>query len=416
MNKKKYFVESKLAIYFIGKVISAFIMLLSIPLYIKWFGQIQYGHYILAYTTFLVFLSGSLGWLNHALIKHYSLFKNNNRFKLKVETIVFRTSVLSSVLLCVLLYITKQLSISTIPIVFFGFIAGCFYLNELVFTQVKYNAFSFIISEFIRISVCLLIVFLLFRLTEFSSEKILFAGISLSYVLGYLYQTKLKLPSFNVVKGNHLDIKMLKKFLTYGLPIGVWMALTPSSNTLDRYVLSSYMGAAALTQYTAIYDIVFKIFTQLVTPIATIIQPILMQNYNDKNEVEYVRIRNKAAMYLLILFVPTILAFSLFDDFIIVDYLGFEEEHVINKLKKIVIPIALSSLIWQIAILLQRKIEASGKSYLVTIAMIFVVLTSAALSMFFLSKFDYSILGYISLFSSIIYLSTICFLIKRNEV
>ena len=43
------------------------------------------------------------------------------------------------------------------------------------------------------------------------------------------------------------------------------------------------MGAAALTQYTAVYDVVFKVFTQLATPVATIIQPLLMQNYNNKN-------------------------------------------------------------------------------------------------------------------------------------
>ena len=89
MKNKKYFIESKLAIYLIGKIITAVITLLSIPLYINWFGEVRYGEYILAYTTFLVFLSGSLGWLNHALIKHYTLFKDNYLFKEKFKLLSY---------------------------------------------------------------------------------------------------------------------------------------------------------------------------------------------------------------------------------------------------------------------------------------------------------------------------------------
>ena len=300
------------------------------------------------------------------------------------------------------------------PIIFLGFIFGCFYLNELIFTQVNYKAFKFVISEFLRLSVCLLLVYLLNQSTSFSSEKVLFLGVLLSYFIGYFYQTKLKLPNLSIMSNKYFDRNIFRQFLSYGLPIGIWMALTPSSNTIDRYIISSYMGAAALTQYTAVYDVVFKVFTQLATPVATIIQPLLMQNYNNKNTHGYMRIRNKAALYLLILFLPSISMFILIDDFIITKYLGFKDLSVINKLKKIVIPIALSSLIWQIAILLQRKIEASGRSYLVTIAMLLAVSLSALLTIIFLPKYDYGILGYISLITSLVYLIIIYFLIRKK--
>ena len=414
MKNKKYFIESKLAIYLIGKIITAVITLLSIPLYINWFGEVRYGEYILAYTTFLVFLSGSLGWLNHALIKHYTLFKDNYLFKEKIQTIVLWTSLISATFLCVLLNFSEQVKFSTVPIIFLGFIFGCFYLNELIFTQVNYKAFKFVISEFLRLSVCLLLVYLLNQSTSFSSEKVLFLGVLLSYFIGYFYQTKLKLPNLSIMSNKYFDRNIFRQFLSYGLPIGIWMALTPSSNTIDRYIISSYMGAAALTQYTAVYDVVFKVFTQLATPVATIIQPLLMQNYNNKNTHGYMRIRNKAALYLLILFLPSISMFILIDDFIITKYLGFKDLSVINKLKKIVIPIALSSLIWQIAILLQRKIEASGRSYLVTIAMLLAVSLSALLTIIFLPKYDYGILGYISLITSLVYLIIIYFLIRKK--
>lgn len=411
--KKNYFVEYKLMIYFFGKIISALITLLSIPLFIRWFGEENYGKYVIAYTTFLVFLSAFLGWLNQAVIKYYSNYKNEPDFFYKIENIVFKIAIIGSCILGLTLFFTKQVEVSTLILIILSFIIACFYTNRLIFTQVDYDAKRFVFSEFIRLSSSLIIIFLLKNVFIIDAEKTLFTGILLSFVFGYLYLSKFKLPSSKIFKNNFFDKHIFKNFLIYGFPIGIWMALSPSSNTVDRYVLSSYMGVVAIAQYTAVYDIVFKVFTQLATPIATIIQPMLMNTHNEGNNKEYKKIRNKALLFILVLFLPTITILMVFSDYIIINYLGFKNEDVVKNLKMVILPIALSSLIWQLAILIQRKIEAIGKSYIVTLAMIFVTLISILMSVLFIPKYGYVSLGYIALLVSSLYVFIILIINKK---
>lgn len=412
MNKK-YFVEKKLLIYFFGKIISAIITLLSIPLYIRWFGEENYGKYVIAYTTFLVFLSATLGWLNQAVIKYYSNYKNQPNFFSKIENIVFKIAMIGCGVLGLTLFFTNQVATSTLILVILAFITACFYTNRLIFTQVNYDAKRFVFSEFIRLSSSLLIIFILKTFFIIDAEKILFIGILSSFVFGYFYLSKFKLPSNKIFKNSFYDKDIFNSFLIYGFPIGIWMALSPSSNTVDRYILSSYMGVVAIAQYTAVYDIVFKVFTQLATPIATIIQPMLMNTYNEGDNDKYKKIRNKAFLFILVLFLPTITILMVFSDYIIINYLGFKNEDVVKNLKMVILPIALSSLIWQLAILIQRKIEAIGKSYIVTLAMIFVTLISILMSVLFIPKCGYVSLGYIALLASSLYLIIILIINKK---
>jgi len=414
--KNKYFLEKKLFVYFFGKIFSALILLISIPLFIRWFGEHDYGKFILAYTTFLIFLSATIGWINQSVIKFYGSYKQETEdFFLKVEAIVLRVSFISTVLLIFVLFITNQVSAEVLPFVAIAFFVACFYTNRLVFEQIKYNALRYVVAEFIRLTTYFIIAFLFFNFTSLNATHILFASLMFSFVVGFFYLSKGKTLDVKIFQSISFDRQFLKSFAVYGIPIGIWMSLSPSSNTVDRYILNSYMGSVALTQYTAVYDIIFKIFTQLATPVATIIQPMLMNSYNDSNHEVFKKIRNKALMYLLCLFIPTITIVVLFDDFIIKSYLGFKDDLVVSNLKNIILPIAVSSLIWQIAILFQRKIEASGRSLIVTASMMVVIVISAILSVVFLPIYGYKVLGYIALFTSILYLLIILYISKNHE-
>ncbi|WP_282070213.1 lipopolysaccharide biosynthesis protein [Olleya namhaensis] len=413
LKNRDFFIERKLIVYFFGKALSSIVTLASIPLFIKWFGDENYGNYIVAYTTFLIFLSGTLGWLNHATIKHYGEYKDDEDFEIKIKLIVSRIFIFGSILLSLILLLSKQIEYSTLPFIIIAYLFSCFYTNELVFTKVKYKAKKYAISEFLRLSSGFLVIFLIKNLNFLDAEKKLFIGIMVSFIIGFLYISNGTFLPFKKLLNTEFDKSLFKKFLIYGIPIGIWMAMSPSSNGVDRYVLNSYLGAVAVAQYTAVYDVIFKVFTQLSTPIATIIQPMLMNFYNEGNMASFKKTMNKSVVYLSLLFIPVFFIVNYFGDYILSNYLGFKDEQVLKDLKMTIIPIALSSFIWQLAILIQRRIEATGKSYLVTILMIIAILFSAIMSYIIIPIYGYAYLGYVALVTSIFYFLLILFLNKK---
>lgn len=408
--KTKYKLEFNFIIYLIGKVISAGVMIGSIPLFIRYFGVKEYGDFILFYTTFLMLFAGSTGWVVQGILRFYTLENNKEKIREEINQMVL-SSFAFSVLILAGVFIYYGADILLLLIAVCSLFFSLFYTSKITIEQALLKSKNYIITDIIRVLSFLLVpLSIKYFMPSVSAINALFSGVLFSYLIGTLWLSKFRIiiPSVRF-RGK---TRWRKIFLKYGLPLSLWMMFSPTTNGVDRYIIEYSLGTIMLAKYAAIFDIVFKIFSSIAIPFNNIVQPMLIQNYNEKNHSEYKKTVNKVLVYLTIVFLFFISGVILLQDFIICKYLGFCDQTML--LSKLIIPLAFSSYIWQIAILLQKSIEVSNKTIEMTIYMLIVVLVIVFLGIIFVPLYGLLASAYISLLGAIIYLILIIHGTKKH--
>ncbi|MDT0620506.1 lipopolysaccharide biosynthesis protein [Croceitalea vernalis] len=407
---RKYFLEKNFLIYLTGKGASALISIASIPLFIRIYGAANYGSFVLIYSFFLMALSLSNGWINQAMIRFFHADENQYYFLKDLKKLTLISAlIIGSILVCLLYF--KYSGIITLIIIFLCFILGSIYTFKLVENQTVMQPKNVVFAEVLRLSFFLGIPYLLYYLDWGTFMYQLFFGILLGYTAAFLFLKSKEKTSF--VSENRKKTS-IKEIATYGIPLSIWMVFSPTTNGVDRYLIEYYLGAIALAQYSAVYDIVFKVFSQLSIPLNSIVQPLLMYAHNKKENKIFSKTIGKAALYLLIIFIVIFSLFSFFKELIIVQYLGFDDREVINQLKLVFEPLIISSFIWQIGILLQKRLEVQNKTLTMAILMLLSVSLSVLASIWLIPIYGFIASAYLMLLTSILYSSLVLFMIYRK--
>ena len=406
----KYKLEFNFIIYLVGKIISAGVIIGSIPLFIKYFGIKVYGEFIYFYTSFLMLFAGSTGWIVQGILRFYTLENNRKKMKQEIDQMSFRSFLVSS-LIIVGFFIYSKADAILIALAVLSLFFSLFYTTKLTIEQALLKSTNYIIADISRsLSFLATPLIIYYAFPYLNGLHVLFFGVLLSYItsLMILSNFKIVIPKFNL----NFKMRWSKIFLKYGLPLSIWLFFSPTTNGADRYVIEFSIGTILLAKYTAIFDIVFKMFSSLATPFNAIAQPLLIKNYNDRDFSEYRKTMYKSILYLTGIFVIFLMVVLIFQKFIICKYLNFCGDY--DLLSKLIIPFATSSYIWQIAVLLQKNMEVSNKTIEMTIYMLIVVTVIIVLGIIFVPI--YGLLGsaYISLLASIIYFALIIYGTKKH--
>lgn len=391
--------EANFMIYLFGKIVSAGVALSSIPIFMKAFGVEKYGQFIFLYTTFLMIISGSSGWIVQGVLRFYSLEKNKS--KIRTESLQMASNSLCVfVLVLTAIFVLYKASLTVLLIAILALITSVFYAINLAFEQSKINSKKVVVAEIVRtilfLATPIALNFLFKNLTELSC---LFLGILISYICGYLYLTKGKpripYPNFRKSRWNII-------FLKYGLPLSVWLILSPTTNGVDRYVIEITLGSIALAKFTAIFDIIFKLFSNLLVPLNNVVQPMLVNSYNNKDFLLYKKTMIKSFIYITLVFLIFLIAIFILSDFILCDYLQFCEEK--KTLSRLLFPLIACSYIWQLSVLLQKNMEVSNRTIEMTTYMLLVSLIIVVLGLILVPKYGLIASAYVGLTGAFIYL------------
>lgn len=409
--KSKYFLEKNFIVYLTGKIISSIFVFASIPLFIKYFGVAEYGKFSLLYTTFLMFLAGASGWIIQGILRFYTVENDKKEFLQETTNLTFKSSIITSIILSIV-FLINGASLITIIITIPAFLAACLYSVTTAKLQATFESKKVIFSDIIRLIIYFLVPLLLYLFNvAISPEKIFFIGVFLSYLGALLMVNNWKIP---VYRNQGRLLKWSNKIWAYGVPLSIWMFLSPTMNSSDRYIISTTLGVVALGEYSAVFDIVFKIFSQLSSPYNNIVQPLLINSYNNKSFLEFQKIMTKSAIYLMMMFLGVFFIIVYFRDFIITDYLNLDTKSS-PHLKSIIIPLLISSFFWQIAVLIQKILEIQNKTKIMAIYMIVSVVSGLGISIYFVPRYGYVASAYTMLFSSILYLFLILTSISTNN-
>lgn len=416
--------EIKFVTYLIGKGANGLIYFFSIPIFIKFCGIELYGNYVFIYTAFLMSNSIGTGWISQSVLKFSSKFEQKHSFLKYYNTVInitnINAAVVSLIFTLVIFFLGSQLNTSIL-------VGICCFLSikysvKLVFNQSLLNSRIYIFSELIRMLIYVGVPYLFFLSNVKTLQlEVLLMSLLLSYLIGIIFL------NFNIKKdaitskdsfSPYQSKKVFYTFISYGLPLSIWMFLSPSSNGVDRFLIKYFIGFTALAEYSAFYDVVTKIYLQIAQPLGKSAQPILMNSFNKRNFELFNKTLKKSILLLTMAFIVLGSVIYILKDIIIMDYLGFKSEKTISILSSITVPLVFSAYLWQVSIMLQKIIEARKKTVLLTVYILLTAIVSTVLSILFLPKYGYKASAYIMVFGSFLYFSLVSIKLislNRNE-
>ena len=305
-SNKKFFLHSFYAS--LPGFISIILSLLSIPIYLKYAGTVEYGNYI-----FLHFLSFVAPILNFGFGKISAISitpteDGNNRSLLLLKRTIINALIVFLLLLLALisneffLFAPRNFlilaSLSIILTIIFATIEGIFQGRKLFFALMLINLFFYGIS--LSVPPLLLITQYASYMTIFFLSIVIKASV---VIIGISYLFKGKKLNFFFQKQSHLNFHYTQKWFSIATILNIAFDFT------DKYLIKIFIGPAALALYSIPQQLTGKL-SIISKGVAAVLLPAIA--YEKKNKVitkEFVISLN------IFTFIIPILIFFLFNFF-----------------------------------------------------------------------------------------------------
>jgi O-antigen/teichoic acid export membrane protein len=389
--------------YLIGKGLPSLINLLIIIYGVKYLGKEQYGFFSLAYATILIAFNFSFGWLQQVILRFWANI--SSQFS---ENYFFKHFLFSE---CLMLLITFSASyfyfsfgvVNSLIISFAGtgFLSVYYLLSKFQAAQ-KASQYARLENLFFVSFFVLSMVFYWLNLIQFIFYMAAL-GIA-SWSVSIIFHLK----NYSSIFEQNSDFVKQKTILEYAWPIGLWLSVASLLNFSDRILIGKYCSIIAVAEYSAVYDLYFKIANLVCLPVLMTLHPKIMHQYNTgQKELSYKLIKKGVFWQVLIGLITIILA------------IGFSKLLLINFLKisstlnyYLIISLLASSFGWNIALLLHKPLEMQLKSKHMLLAIVIVFIVNVILNIFLLPVFGYVVAAYITLFTIFLYIILVLILIK----
>ena len=404
--------------YATNSAVSGIINVISVPFFISLFGINNYGKYSLILSIIYTLHCGLGGPLNQNMLRFGAI--NEGGATRKNVSDIFLILIAVECIFSTLLFFGMSVFFKDIYI---GVLSGLilfsigFFQLYLSYLQAHEKAKDTTILEIVRNIIFILSPFFLIKIFHGSNRELyyLLCGILFSHLVTSLLAirklTKLEIVNFN--EGvNFLNFnkqsstyQMSIKIWRFSLPLMAWFVFSYLLNIVDRYVIVYYLGYTEVGYYSAIYDLMYKGILLLLTPILTVIYPLLVKYYEENN---IIKVNNTIKIGLLIQIILTtcaLIIMKLFEKYIVKTFLnGLVVDDVYLKLIYLVI---IGSFCWQVGMLIHKKIELKQQTLKMLIAIVVAFTVNLSLNIFLVPHFGVIAAGYNTIVGSIVYLSVI---------
>ena len=346
--------------YLLSIILPAIISGLSIPLFKHLLGAEGYGKFSIWLNAVLIATAVLSAWITQSIIRYYpgasnklAFSKKAIRLSLYTQIVFFIPSLLTSwyvcgdaflALLCSLLLFAISIQFTLLPIIQSGFLSK-----------------KIIWSEFIRIVSYVLLALVLLKLTHVEYIYALFVAVLVSYVLSLFYLIKqMHLHTAQEDNNSTIDsMSLFKDFLKFGAPFSVWFVFSYLLSYIDKLYTLKYCGGEAQGNYQAIFDLIYKSITLIISPAITSIYPILTAAYTKGDRIEIKKLLYKIIRFELIGFVLSATAYWIFGGKLLLTILNIPATSTYLWIGFIVL---CGAFVWQLAILAQKKYELQMKT------------------------------------------------------
>jgi len=395
------------AIYLLGKIVPGIIGLISVPVFLHIFDRRVYGEFSLIYSTFLLFLSISTGWLTQGLVRFYSTFDEPEAFLQNIYRILFYTILLlliPGIIILKYFNYTFDLICLLITAYFFASYNAIFIIEY----QTKFLPKKIVISDAIRSFFFLAIPVILLYLNLLKTPLIiLFSGVLCSFVVANLFlistgsTKKTKFLSINFFHLTASVKKILALLWTYGWPLSLWFVFATLLNISDRYLISYYLDLSKVGEYSAVYDLIYKSLVFLLSPLLMALHPQVVKCFNEGHLKEASHILRRAIIFELGIFFVAIVVLTSLKELLVTGLLGFGAE---TKVTDLVIPIFIGSFLWQMAMLLHKPMELKKQTKQMLLAVLIALVANIAGNILLIPIYGSVAAAYTTILGSAIYI------------
>jgi len=357
--------------YLVSIILPALISGVSVPVFKHLLGAAGYGKFSIWFNAILIVTAFSSGWITQSIIRFFPGSDNKYSFSKKAIKLSLETQLVCFVpvfftcwfiskdiflaILCSLVLLATSLQFTLLPVIQSGFLSR-----------------KIITSESIRILTYVSLAILLLKLTGISYMYSLFIAVFISYTFSLVYlfiqAHKFFRQSDNISLNKEKNTRLLKSFFKYGAPLSLWFIFSYLFSYIDKLFMYKNMGAEAQGNYQAIFDLLFRGISLIMSPILTSLFPILTSAYVKGDNSKIKTLIKKIIGYELSSFLLASVCYWWFGANLLLSLLKIPNTFTFKLIGFIVV---CGAFVWQIAILVQKRFELKQKTFFL-LAMVFI--------------------------------------------
>jgi O-antigen/teichoic acid export membrane protein len=280
--------------------------------------------------------------------------------------------------------------------------------SMMVIAQANFLSGKTIFSESIRSIGFLVLGFLLLRWIKIDFVYALFIASISAFSMSVLYlkmQTTNSSELTSEAKTTPKQIiQLAQQFFKYGAPLSLWFVVVYVYAYIDKIAMLKYFGANIQGNYQAMFDLLSKGFTLIISPVLISLFPIITLAYKEGKQADIKNLIRKIILYEILGYALVSIGYFWFGANILLQILSVPNETIFIQLGFIIIT---GTFIWQIAMVVNKIFELQMKSLQMLYAAIITLLLQL-LYYFFIRNTNSPLmisLGY--LFASVSYLFTL---------
>lgn len=348
--------------YLVSIILPSLISGLSIPVFKHLLGAKGYGKFSIWLNAILILTAILSGWIAQSVIRFFPASADKHSFSrqavalsLKTQSIFFIPVFLIAfyighdlflAILCSLVMLATSIQFSVLPII-----------------QSSFLSKKIISSETIRIFTYVGVAIFLLKVSGLSYLYSLFIAVFTSYFFSLIF---LIIQALNFFKEQSLvtnkkpeKIYLFKSFFNYGAPLSLWFVFAYLTSYIDKLFMFKYSGAEVQGNYQAIFDLLYRGITLIISPVVTSLFPLLTAAYVKGDNTEIRKFLKKLIFYELGGFAISVILYWWFGANLLLYILKTPGTETFKMMGFIVI---CGTFIWQLAILVQKQFELQLKS------------------------------------------------------
>ncbi len=398
--------KRNMLVYFLGKLIPAGAVFFIMIFGMRFLGKSEFGKYNLLFNCINISVALFIGWIQQSMLRFTKGDEKGNDYSRKqFIKYSFFASILASASIFLLSILYFEQSIwNSFLIGSFTFVLSMF-MAHLTNLQSRFRSNEYAVTEslFYLITIAILSV-IIFRSPD--HEYILFyiawliAG-SIWILIELLTSRRIIMESFRL----SFDSGFFRKSLQYGFLITSWLFISNLFNVVDRFIIRHYFDFEKVGVYSVVYDFIYRLTSFAAMPILLTLHPLIMKTWNESNKKGAMLLINKALFILSALMVAELIAYFIFGNWIFQTFFHLET----NGLLILIVPLIISSVLWQAALFLHKPLELLFKQRQMIVGVVISLLSNILLNILFIPKFGFEAAAYTTLASTVIYIGYVLF-------
>ena len=338
-----------------SKTIPALFGFLSIAIFIRMTGSVEYGYYSVILSASIVVVNLTSGWLRQSTLR-YTGDTDNEATCLHPLAIAVTTAAVSVIAIpavfltlphqannAIFLAIAVAMTVST---------AGQQFVVALL--QAQRRARVIMWSESLRAALSVMLTVGLLAKTSIPGADAIMASAAAAAALAML----VGLRFLNPMVGTSGSYKTTRLWWNFGWPMSLWLAVAAVLQFSDRILIQHINGTSMAGQYGAIYDAASRILVVLIFPITMASHTLIMKHWNNDERHKAKLINRLSILAQIGTFIPFLVFIALFQNAAVNLLVG----HIDSNMKSITIPLILGSFLWQLSLSTHKILEVHKRT------------------------------------------------------